>query len=752
MEKQIYRPVERRVFMGEKHRFFDSIEGEDERQYTADEFAEYFRQFIRNGIFPGGENLKVETNEQDMKVFINPGYAWIEGYLYKIDTEPLVMEHKIADPSLNRIDRVVVRLDKTLENRYVKVFILEGTPAETPQVPELTRDNNIYEISLAQIEIIAGKSFIEAYQITDERLNNDVCGIATHLFEQVDTTDIFNEWMNYLDHKREEANLSYDAFVNAYQTTWNNWIEEKISEPGGEFYAEWKDWFNELQDTTNLVTKSQFDGFKNTKGAPGGLASLDENVQVPTEQLENVQYLKDFYGRSVIRCRALDVMPDYYYHSMINNGIGGFKLIRDFLKNHIQSGSNFENGFNFTDIDFSIVSSYRINASANVSLLDGFISLYASGGSGTADITIASNEPYDLTNVSEILVDVSASGSNTFKCYVGVQSVENYNTIYARYDKSWSTSSNFSRQFVSIDVSDLSGPHYIKMAARDDDSSAHAIARLNVYEIELVGDFELHYDVDEKEIRLEGILSREFECPQFKIPPHFLDWYSFNALVTTPPNTSVRFDILDENDELLREDIGQGEVLRLTHPIIRPKVVLSRESLLDPSPGFRWLEIGYRGSATGLWQKLDEVTLDTNVQQIDIQIPEGFNEFRITGRELSTVISTSSLMMTFDDETSGYNYNFVYGKDSGSSSANTTRIAVGSSLLRNSTKSYFECIIGGMGEGSYPYGHYFTSLATTATGCVGMFSRNNDSQVYTINLFSYDSVIAAGATFEIWGR
>ena len=108
-------------------------------KYTADEFAEYFRQFIRNGIFTGGDNLKVETDEQDMKVFIKPGYAFIEGYLYKIDTEPLVMQHNIADPSLNRIDRIVIRLDKTLENRYVKAFILEGTPAETPQVPELTR-------------------------------------------------------------------------------------------------------------------------------------------------------------------------------------------------------------------------------------------------------------------------------------------------------------------------------------------------------------------------------------------------------------------------------------------------------------------------------------------------------------------------------------------------------------------------------------------------------------------------------------
>lgn len=251
--------------MAERFRFFDSIDGEDEREYTADEFAEYFRQFIRNGIFSGGENLKVETNEQDMKVFINPGYAWIEGYLYKIDTEPLVMEHKIADPSLNRIDRIVIRLDKTLENRYVKAFILEGTPAATPEAPELTRNNNVYEISLAQVEVIAGKSFIEAYQVTDERLNNEVCGITTHFFEQVDTTDIFNEWQNYLNHKKDEADV-----------TWVDWVEEKISEPDGEFYTQWKAWFEEIEDITNLVTKSRFEAYlaDSARFIPSGLISM----------------------------------------------------------------------------------------------------------------------------------------------------------------------------------------------------------------------------------------------------------------------------------------------------------------------------------------------------------------------------------------------------------------------------------------------------------------------------------------------
>lgn len=272
--------------MGENYKFFDSIDGEDERFYTADEFAEYFRQFIRNGIFSGGENLKVVIDVKDMKISIKPGYAWIEGYLYKISGEDLILEHGIADPSLNRIDRVVIRLDKTLENRYVKAFILEGTPAATPEAPKLIRDDNIYEISLARIEIIAGKSFIESYQITDERLDNTVCGLTTHLFEQIDTTVIFDEWENYLIHKRNESNLNYDEFVAAYQNTWNSWIDDKISEPSGEFYSEWKAWFSELQDTTNLITKSQFDAHKK-RHQIGGADELNlEDLEGQTKELK----------------------------------------------------------------------------------------------------------------------------------------------------------------------------------------------------------------------------------------------------------------------------------------------------------------------------------------------------------------------------------------------------------------------------------------------------------------------------------
>lgn len=315
--------------MAEKYMFFDSIDGEDERFYTADEFAEYFRQFIRNGIFAGGGNLKVGADARDMTISINEGYAWLEGYLYKIDTNPLSLYLETADAELNRIDRIVIRLDKSLEKRYVKAFVLKGQAAETPSPPLLTRDENTYEIALAQVEVLAGKSFIEAYQIRDERLDNSVCGIVTHLFEQVDTSKLFDEWQNYLNSKKAEGDqdfidfkehvsqttdkvsLEYTVFLAMLQSkftsfestwsswvddnlsipngefykewkswferikydwdnwfkreakrVWNTWVEDKLSSPGGEFYREWKIWFDEIQDLTNLVTLSQFKSHK----------------------------------------------------------------------------------------------------------------------------------------------------------------------------------------------------------------------------------------------------------------------------------------------------------------------------------------------------------------------------------------------------------------------------------------------------------------------------------------------------------
>jgi hypothetical protein len=254
--------------MAEYSRFFDSTP-EDERIYTADEFAEYFRMFLTNGIFNGGTNLKVKCTGSDLGVFIVEGYAWIEGYLYKIADEDLYLPLELPDSNLDRIDRIILRLDKTLEKRHIKAIALKGKPGTEPIAPKLTRDENTYEISLAQVKILAGKSYIESYQITDERFDKNLCGIVTHLFEEIDTTEIFEG-----------------------------------------FEAEFDNWFQEVQSGTGLVTKTQFQGHLDNKNNPHsvtksqvGLGNVDNVKQASKAEFDalETEIVKTYLPRADLR-------------------------------------------------------------------------------------------------------------------------------------------------------------------------------------------------------------------------------------------------------------------------------------------------------------------------------------------------------------------------------------------------------------------------------------------------------------------
>ena len=113
-----------------------------------------------------------------MESTVNAGSAFIEGYEYR-NTEALNLTHDAADTTNNRIDRVVVRLDRSPQAEVpIRVLIRKGNPSSTPVPPVLIRDLYIYEISLAKVLIEAGKSFIETSQITDERDDIRVCGPA----------------------------------------------------------------------------------------------------------------------------------------------------------------------------------------------------------------------------------------------------------------------------------------------------------------------------------------------------------------------------------------------------------------------------------------------------------------------------------------------------------------------------------------------------------------------------------------------
>lgn len=197
----------------ERSSFFNAeLKGEEyDRVYLAEDFARYFASFIGNGVFPNPTtNLQVIAADNNMTVKLKSGKGWINGYFYE-NTDALVLNVDVADGVLNRIDRVVLRLD--FVNREIKAYIKKGAFSSNAVAPTLQRDANAYEIALADIVVNKGIISIVQANITDLRSDINLCGYVSGVVEQIDTTNLFIQFQSAFDiwFEHIKGQLSEDA-------------------------------------------------------------------------------------------------------------------------------------------------------------------------------------------------------------------------------------------------------------------------------------------------------------------------------------------------------------------------------------------------------------------------------------------------------------------------------------------------------------------------------------------------------------
>ncbi len=168
--------------MKEFYGFFNSVEGDvDPREYVDYELAEAFKAMAPDGVENSEDSLKVLEQIGSMSVKVNYGRAMVNGRVYVLSDDggqPLTLEIA-SSASSTRIDRVVVRLNLATDARNIGVYVLTGTPGASPVAPTITRQGEIYEISLSQIRVAPGATAITQDMIIDERLNEDVCGVLS---------------------------------------------------------------------------------------------------------------------------------------------------------------------------------------------------------------------------------------------------------------------------------------------------------------------------------------------------------------------------------------------------------------------------------------------------------------------------------------------------------------------------------------------------------------------------------------------
>ena len=134
---------------------------------------------LTSGVFSGAEDFPV-TAAGGLKVTVGAGRGWVHpsrftGYsITKREADTLTMP--LADPSLPRIDRIVMRYDAGA--RAASLQVLQGTASSTPTAPAISRTELIYDLCLAEITRPAGSTAVTTGQITDTRLDEKLCGIV----------------------------------------------------------------------------------------------------------------------------------------------------------------------------------------------------------------------------------------------------------------------------------------------------------------------------------------------------------------------------------------------------------------------------------------------------------------------------------------------------------------------------------------------------------------------------------------------
>lgn len=175
----------------------ESGQMEDDRLYEAKVFRQYFRKFLSNGVYFGDykdykENSMKVTSDGGMNIKIAKGAGLIEGADFENTEERIISLERPATG--NRIDRVVVQFNASLDTRNTLLYVKQG---EAGNPANLQRDDNIFEICLAEI-LVKSTANISQDDITDRRINNDLCGIVNSLIS-VDGEELYQAFKDYIE-------------------------------------------------------------------------------------------------------------------------------------------------------------------------------------------------------------------------------------------------------------------------------------------------------------------------------------------------------------------------------------------------------------------------------------------------------------------------------------------------------------------------------------------------------------------------
>lgn len=148
--------------------FYDAID--NDRTYTADDMGKPYNFLLRDGIVREllSSTPFYVTGDTGMRIIVFDGRAILGGKWVESLT-PVYFDVPPNTSVYNRLDSVIIQVDKRSSGRVANLVYRTGTPASNPIWPEINTIPDVIEMRLGYLTITPGMTEIPDSAITDWR-------------------------------------------------------------------------------------------------------------------------------------------------------------------------------------------------------------------------------------------------------------------------------------------------------------------------------------------------------------------------------------------------------------------------------------------------------------------------------------------------------------------------------------------------------------------------------------------------------
>lgn len=230
--------------------FFNSLNSD--RRYNAEQMSAIFDGVINDGIFSSIGTAFTVSADSGFTVNVGIGRAWFDSiWVYNDAILPLTFD--IPEVVLDRIDAIVIEINKTEEVREGSIKIVKGAPSGVPQRPTLTKNDYVTQYPLAYVEIKAGRINVTQSMITS-MIGTSECPYITGILQVQNIDNIVAQWKaqweEWYANQTEMGEIQLDQMTDA----WDQWFsgattenENEIDNWTASMKAQITAWFDQIQ-------------------------------------------------------------------------------------------------------------------------------------------------------------------------------------------------------------------------------------------------------------------------------------------------------------------------------------------------------------------------------------------------------------------------------------------------------------------------------------------------------------------------